>query len=68
MSRRRQRCCGSKSVRGTKVAALFYSLIESAKLCRVQPKAYLRAAAELGIEGGRPLLPDEFKTGRGREG
>ncbi|MEK7703309.1 MAG: transposase, partial [Myxococcota bacterium] len=33
---------GSKSKRGTEVAALFYTLIESAKLCGLEPKAYLR--------------------------
>jgi transposase len=32
---------GSRSRRGTEVAALFYSLIESAKLCGVEPKTYL---------------------------
>jgi transposase len=36
---------GSRSRRGTEVAALFYSLLESAKLCGVEPKAYLLAAA-----------------------
>ncbi len=35
---------GSRSERGTHVAALFYSLIESAKLCGVEPRAYLREA------------------------
>jgi transposase len=35
---------GSRSERGTRVAALFYSLIESAKLCSVEPRAYLREA------------------------
>ena len=35
---------GSRSKRGTEVAALFYSLIESAKLCGVEPKAYLLRA------------------------
>ncbi|MCI0568126.1 MAG: hypothetical protein L0Z52_08055 [Acidobacteria bacterium] len=35
---------GSRSRRGTQVAALFYSLLESAKLCGVEPKAYLLAA------------------------
>ncbi|MGA9752045.1 MAG: IS66 family transposase, partial [Acidobacteriota bacterium] len=29
---------GSKSLRGTQVAALFYTLLESAKLCGVEPK------------------------------
>jgi transposase len=33
---------GSRSHRGLDVAALFYSLIESAKVCGVEPKAYLR--------------------------
>ena len=35
---------GSKSRRGTEVAAVFYSLLESAKLAGVEPAAYLRAA------------------------
>ncbi len=35
---------GSRSERGTRTAALFYSLIESAKLCGVEPHAYLREA------------------------
>ena len=30
--------------RGTRLAVLFYSLIESAKLCGVEPRAYLREA------------------------
>ncbi len=33
-----------RSERGTRFAALFYSLIESAKLCGVEPRAYLREA------------------------
>lgn len=36
---------GSRSTRGTEVAAIFYSLIESAKLAGVEPGAYLREAA-----------------------
>ncbi len=35
---------GSRSERGTRTAAHFYSLIESAKLCGVEPRAYLREA------------------------
>ena len=35
---------GSRSERGTRVAAFFYSLIESAKLCGVEPRAYLGEA------------------------
>jgi len=34
----------SRSERGTEVAGLFYSLIESAKLCGLEPKHYLRTA------------------------
>ncbi len=40
---------GSRSQRGTEVAALFYSLIESAKLCGVDPKAYLLTAARAAV-------------------
>ncbi len=40
---------GSRSPRGTEVAALFYSLIESAKLCGVDPKAYLLTAARAAL-------------------
>jgi hypothetical protein len=36
---------GSRSKRGTEVAALFYSLIGSTKLCGVEPKTYLPRAA-----------------------
>jgi transposase len=52
---------GSKSKRGTEVAAIFYSLIESAKLCGVNPREYLLAAARKSIETpGAALLPHEF--------
>lgn len=50
---------GSKSERGTQVAATFYSLIETAKLCGVDPAAYLRAAA-LADARGEVLLPADF--------
>lgn len=40
---------GSKSRRGTEVAAILYSLIESAKLCGVEPKAYLLRAVHAAI-------------------
>ncbi|MBW2498384.1 MAG: transposase, partial [Deltaproteobacteria bacterium] len=36
---------GSRSERGTRVAALFYSPIESAKLCGVESWGYLRDPA-----------------------
>jgi len=40
---------GSRSHRGLDVAALFYSLIESAKVCGVEPKAYLRHAMRAAL-------------------
>jgi hypothetical protein len=53
---------GSRSERGTAVAALFYSLIESARLAGVEPDAYLRRAARAAIRGGPIPLPHD-KTG-----
>ena len=50
---------GSRSERGTQVAALFYSLIESAKLCGVEPDAYLRLAARQAVRGEPIALPHE---------
>jgi transposase len=40
---------GSRSRRGTQVAALFYSLIESAKLSGVEPKRYLLTATRAAL-------------------
>ena len=49
---------GSRSQRGAEVAALFYSLIESAKLCGVEPKAYLLQATHAALETpGTVTLP-----------
>lgn len=53
---------GSRSQRGTEVAALFYSLLESAKLCGVEPKAYLRQATLAAIRGEQIPLPHECKV------
>jgi transposase len=53
---------GSKSKRGTEVAAVFYSLLESAAMTGVDPKAYLRAAAVASLTGQHPLLPHTFKA------
>ena len=41
---------GSRAQRGTEVAELFYSLIESAKLCDVEPKAYLLQATHAALK------------------
>jgi transposase len=54
---------GSRSQRGTEVAALFYSLIESAKLAGVEPDLYLRRAARLAIRAEPIALPHELAAG-----
>lgn len=52
---------GSRSERGTRVAALFYTLIETAKLVGVNPKQYLREAARRAIANpGTVTLPREL--------
>jgi transposase len=54
---------GSRSRRGTEVAALFYSLIESAKLCGVEPKAYLLQATRAALASpGTVTLPHALLT------
>jgi hypothetical protein len=54
----RKNHCGSRSERGTEVAAIFYSLIETAKLCGVDPSLYIMRAAEAAIDRpGSVLLP-----------
>jgi transposase len=50
---------GSKSLRGTQVAATFYSLVESAKLCALEPRFYLRVAVRAGLRGEHVPLPHE---------
>lgn len=52
---------GSRSERGTRVAALFYSLIESAKLVGVEPERYLREATIRAIDApGTVTLPRDL--------
>jgi transposase len=51
---------GSKSRRGTEVAAVFYTLVESAKLAGVEPAMYLEHAARTALAGGEPPLPHEL--------
>jgi transposase len=51
---------GSRSKRGTEVAAIFYSLIESAKLNGLNPKRYLKIAAEAALRDETPPLPHEL--------
>lgn len=50
---------GSRSRRGCEVAAIFYSLIESAKLVGAEPKAYLLRATARALENpGTVTLPE----------
>ena len=53
---------GSRSKRGTEVAALFYGLIESAKLAGVEPGRYLLEAAVAAITRNAVLLPHELQA------
>lgn len=52
---------GSKSKRGTEVAATFYSLLETAKLHAVDPARYLREALR-AADRGEALLPWQLAT------
>ena len=51
---------GSRSRRGTEVAAICYSLLESAKLAGIEPKAYVRLALAAADEGREIPLPHEL--------
>lgn len=51
---------GSRSRRGTEVAALFYSLIESAKLAGIGPHTYLKIATDAALRGAEVPLPHEI--------
>jgi transposase len=48
---------GSRSRRGTEVASIFYSLLETAKLRNVEPARYLREGA-LADARGEVLCPE----------
>ena len=52
---------GSKSKLGTEIAAIYYSLIETAKLHHIDPAAYLLEAARADARG-EVLLPGDFKS------
>ncbi len=52
---------GSRSRRGTEVAAILYSLMETAKLCGVDPHAYLEEAVRrLLADPTDILLPHDY--------
>ena len=49
---------GSRSQRGTEVAAILYTLVETARLCGVDPREYLCRALRVAIEKpGEVYLP-----------
>jgi len=52
---------GSKSVRGTEVAAIFYSLVETAKLVGVEPAEYLETTA-IAARRGEVVLPHQLAS------
>jgi transposase len=52
---------GSKSRRGTQVAATLYSILETVKLHAVEPAAYLTAAVR-AADQGEVLLPWQFQA------
>lgn len=58
----RRNYIGARSVRGTEVAALFYTLFESAKVNGADPEAYLRYAVGAVRAGESPELPHEWAT------
>jgi transposase len=51
---------GSRSRRGTEVAALFYSLIESAKLVGIGPHTYLVTATNAALRSAAIPLPHQL--------
>ncbi len=52
---------GSRSRRGTEVAAILYSVMETAKLCGVDPQAYLEEAVRrLLVDPTDVLLPNQY--------
>jgi transposase len=53
---------GSRSQRGTEVAATFYSIVESAKLNGLEPRFYLRVAVRAGLRHETVPLPHEVKA------
>jgi formylmethanofuran dehydrogenase subunit A len=54
---------GSKSARGTEVAAILYSLVESAKASGIDPIAYLTEVATRAKESSAGvLLPADFSA------
>ena len=58
----RKNFSGSKSINGADVAAIIYSVIESAKKAGLQPKVYLKYLIEERWYGEPPLTPQEYSS------
>lgn len=58
---------GSRSLRGAEVASIFYSLMQSAKLCGIEPKTYLKLAALRQLRGRSVVLPHQVTAEHLRE-
>jgi transposase len=52
---------GSRSERGTEVAGIFYSFLETCKLLGINPHRYLKYVVDAAFHGQPILLPHEFK-------
>jgi transposase len=60
---RGSRVSASLAERGTPAAALYHSLIESAKLCGIEPRAYLSEAGRKAIgDPGTATLPRDLNS------
>ena len=55
---------GTHSVRGSRTAAILFSVMESCKLNGVNPREYLRHLVEDIHQGKDPYTPYEFKTSK----
>jgi len=53
---------GLKSLHAAEIAAVFVSLIDSAKCAGIEPTQYVRAAAEAATRGEAPLLPHQHRA------
>lgn len=56
----RRNYIGARSQRGTEVAAKFYTVFESARVCGVDPEAYLRYATAAILAGEAVELPHQW--------
>jgi hypothetical protein len=66
--RRKEGHHGSRSERGTRTAALFYSLIALAKLCGVEPRTHLREATLRAVRNpGTATLARNLKSPEARD-